>query len=75
MKIEFSHHAKRRANLYRILQSTTLSLLEGRQLDPGIHEIVERVEGFRWPLKVVVVVETDRMTVITNYVLKKGRAP
>ncbi len=75
MEIKFSRHARRRADLYKIPQSTVLALLEGRLLHPGIHEIVEKVEGFRHPLKVVVAVEGDRMTVITNYPLKKGRTP
>jgi hypothetical protein len=47
--------------------------LEGKLLEPGVHEIVERVEGMSLPLKVVVAVEGDTMTVITNYPLKKGR--
>ena len=75
MEIKFSRHAKRRADLYKIPQSTVLTVLEGRDLPPGIHEIIEEVEGFRHPLKVVVAVESDRMTVITNYPLKKGRTP
>jgi hypothetical protein len=75
VEIKFSRHAKRRAALYKVPQSTVLALLEGRVLPPGIHEIVEKVEGFRYPLKVVVAVEGDRITVITNYPLKKGRTP
>jgi len=75
VEIRFSRHAKRRATLYQIPPATVLGLLEGRLLPPGVHEIVEKVEGFRYPLKVVVAVEGDRITLITNYPLKKGRTP
>jgi CRISPR/Cas system-associated protein Cas5 (RAMP superfamily) len=75
VEIKFSRHAQRRAALYKIPPSTVLGLLEGRLLHPGTHEIVEKVEGFRYLLKVVVAVEGDRITVITNYPLKKGRTP
>ena len=73
MQIRFSRHARRRADLYKIPQSTILAILEGRVFRPGIHEIIEKVEGFKYPLKLVVAVEDDRVTVITNYPLKKGR--
>ena len=75
VEIRFSRHAKRRADLYKIPQSTVLAILKGRLLRPGIHEIVEKVEGFKYPLKVVVAVEDDVITVITSYPLKKGRKP
>jgi len=75
MTVKFSRHARRRADLYKIPQSTILTMLSERPLGPGIHEIIERVEGFKFPLKVVVVVEGDVVTVITSYPLKKGRKP
>jgi len=75
VEIKLSRHAKRRADPYKIPQATVLTILEGRDLHPGIHEIIENIEGFRFPLKIVVAVEGDRMTVITNYPLKKGRTP
>ncbi len=59
--------------MYGIPQSTILTVLEGKSLGPGIHEIVEKVDGFKYPLKIVVAVEGEIMTVITNYPLKKGR--
>jgi len=31
------------------------------------------MSGFKYPIKIVVAVENDIMTVITNYPLKKGR--
>jgi len=41
----------------------------------GTHELVTDIPEFKYPLKIVVSVEADRMTVITNYPLKKGRIP
>lgn len=40
-------------------------------LNQGEHEIIKHVTGFKYPLKIVVSVEGDLMTVITNYPLKK----
>jgi len=42
-------------------------------LSQGKHEIIKAVRGFKYPLKIVVYVERDTVTVITNYPLKKGR--
>jgi len=33
----------------------------------------KNVEGFKYPLKIVVSTEGDILTVVTNYPLKKGR--
>ncbi len=72
MEIRFSRHAKRRAKLYKIPESTILKVLEGKKLNQRNHEIIEKVNGFKYPLKIVVAVEDDIITVITNYPLKKG---
>ena len=73
MEIKFSRHAKRRGKLYKIPESTVLKVLEEKELTHGNHEIIDDVEGFKYPLKIVVTVEDDIITVITNYPLKKGR--
>lgn len=73
MKIKFSRHAKRRARLYKIPESTILKILLGKELHPGTHEIIENAAGFKYPLKIVVAVKDDILTVITNYPVKKGR--
>jgi len=74
MKIKFSRDAKRRAKLYNISESVILEVLENKDLSgQGIHEILEDVEGFKYPLKVVVAVENDIITIVTSYPLKKGR--
>ena len=72
MEIKFSRHAKRRARLYKIPESTILKVLEEKVLAQGNQEIIENVEGFKHPLKIVVTVKENIMTVITNYPLKKG---
>jgi hypothetical protein len=74
MKIKFSRHAKRRAKLYDISESIISKILENRDLThQGTYEIVEDVEGFKYPLKIIVAVENDIITIITSYPLKKGR--
>jgi predicted transcriptional regulator len=73
VEIKLSRHAKRRAKLYKIPESTILRILEGRDFNQGNQEIIENVEGFKYPLKIVIVVENDIITVETNYPLKKGR--
>jgi len=45
--------------------------LENCDLSQGKHEIRREVEGFRYPLKIVVNVKSGIITVITNYPLKK----
>jgi hypothetical protein len=72
VKIKFSRHAKRRARLYKIPEETIKKILERKVLFQGTQEIIEKVEGFKYPLKIVVAVENDIITVITNYPLKKG---
>jgi len=73
MEIKFSRHAKRRAKLYEISESTVIDILRNMNLHQGEHEIIKHVSGFKYPLKIVVSVAEDLITVITNYPLKKGR--
>lgn len=73
MEIILSRHAKRRAKLYEIPESTIIAILEGKELSQGTHEIIENTEGFKYPIKIVVSLENDIITVVTNYPLKKGR--
>jgi hypothetical protein len=73
VKIKLSRHAKRRADLYKIPQSTVDEILDGMNLREGVHEIVKEVKGFQHPLKMVLAVEKDATVLITVYPLKKGR--
>jgi hypothetical protein len=72
MEIKFSRHAKRRAKLYEIPESTIAAILANMNLPQGEHDIIKKI-GQKYPLKIVVSVEKDTITVITNYPLKKGR--
>ena len=73
MQIRFSRHAKRRARQYKIAESMIQDILEDIELSQGKHEIIKEVKGLKYPLKIVVCVENDIITVITNYPLKKGK--
>jgi hypothetical protein len=73
MEIKFSRHAKRRAKLYRIPESTVKAVLANMNLRQGEHEIIIDVSDWKYPLKIVISVEKDAITVISNYLLKKGR--
>jgi hypothetical protein len=73
VEIKFSRHAKRRARLYAISESAVSSILTSMNFHQGEHEIVRNLTGFHYPVKIVVSVEGDTVTIITNYPLKKGR--
>jgi hypothetical protein len=73
VKIKFSRHAKRRAKVYKISESIILEILKGTELSQGEHVIVRNVAGFEYPLKIVIAVDGDIITIKTNYPLKKGR--
>jgi hypothetical protein len=75
VKIKFSRHARRRAELYGIPLSIVTGILEGMPLRQGVQDIVEEVDGFKYPLKIVTALEEDETVVITVYPLKKGRKP
>ena len=72
MKVNFSRHAKRRAKLYGISESTVLDIIAKEKLAQGKHDVIKHIAGFKYPLKIVVQVEINCVTVITNYPLKKG---
>ena len=73
VEIRFSRHAKRRARLYKIPESIIVEILAEKELAHGNHEIIEKVEGFKFPLKIVAIVADDIITIVTSYPLKKGR--
>ena len=73
MIIKFSRHAKRRARLYKIPEPAIEKILTGLHLTDGEHELIRDVSGFKYPIKILVAVENDIVTVITNYSVKKGR--
>ena len=73
MVINFSRHAKRRAKLYDISELDIENFLSDLDLKEGEHKLIEDFPGFKYPITIVVSVENDIITVITNYPLKKGR--
>jgi len=71
VKIKLSRHAKRRARLYSIPESTVEHIIAEANLTAGEHEIIADVPGFRYPLKVVASLDGEIATIITVYPLKK----
>ena len=74
MVVKFSRHAKRRAKLYKIPELTVEKILADSDLSDGDYEVIKNVSGFKYPIKIVVSVKSNVMTIITNYPLKKGRS-
>ena len=54
-------------------ESTISAVLMNIHLLQGDHVIVKDVTGIKYPLKIVISVEKDTATVVTNYPLKKGK--
>ncbi len=73
VEISFSRHAKRRAQLYGIPESTILDLVRGQVFSQGTTEVVVAVEVLEYPLKIVVSRTDNILTVVTNYPIKKGK--
>lgn len=74
MIVKFSRHAKRRAKLYEIPESKIKKILADLDLSKGEHELIRDIAGFKYPIKIIVSVENNVITVITNHPLKKGRS-
>jgi len=73
LKVKFSRHAKRRAKLYEIPESTIEKILADSDLNDGEYEFIRDIAGFKYPIKIVGSVENNIMTVITTHPLKKGK--
>jgi hypothetical protein len=73
MDIKFSRHAKRRAKLYGISETIIMDILRNINLHQGENVIIKDIHGFKYPLKIVVSVKEDLITIETSYPLKKGR--
>jgi len=71
--VKFSRHALRRAKLYHIPENEIKNILEAQVLEEGEHEIIMDISGFKYPIKIVVKVESNFMIVVTTYPVKKGR--
>ena len=53
MVVKFSRHAKRRAKLYKIPESTVEKILADSGLSDGDHEVIRNVSGFKYPIKLL----------------------
>lgn len=79
INIYFSRHSKRRLKLYNIYEDDIIEFINYYIQTTGIKEgkhieIIERlVMKYGFPIKVVFVVEEDRVIVVTAYPLKGGR--
>ena len=79
MRIDFSRHAKRRMQLYKIdeddVKSTIETALSNRGETSGKYEEVnnELSEKYGYPLKIVFLIEGGRIIVLTAYPLRKER--
>lgn len=73
MNIKFSRHARRRAKLYHISEFAIMEIVETLNLKPGKHEIIKEIAGSKFPIKIVIDIGSDLITIITNYPYKKGR--
>ena len=73
MQCRLSRHAKRRIKLYAIPERMIIDIVGAMVLSPGIHEIVERIPGIVYPVKIIVSVEGETATIVTSYPLKRGR--
>jgi hypothetical protein len=73
VKIMLSRHAKRRAKLYEIQETTIEKILADFDAGEGKHELIKSIEGFKYPIKIVISVGNGIITVVTAYPLKRGR--
>lgn len=73
MNIVFSRHARRRMKLYKIPEHIVVSIVEEKgEITTGKNEFIKAVDGFKYPVKVVVRKEQSTVFVITAYLLKRG---
>jgi hypothetical protein len=74
VQVSLSRHAKRRTRLYGIPEQKIIEIVNTKELAQGLHEIVERISGIVYPVKIVVLIKGNSGIVITSYPLKKGRS-
>ena len=72
VEIHLSRYARRRAQLYGIPEHVILNIVRSRVFSPGTTTFVVKEKSFAYPLKIVVLREEAKLTIITNYPLKKG---
>ena len=75
LNIRFSRHALRRAKLYGISDYDLVEALNKQPITSGRSDIIVDIDGFIYPIKIVVECNDHDVMVITNYPLKKGAKP
>jgi hypothetical protein len=73
LKIKYSRHAQRRISLYKIPESLIEDIINKMNLSYGKQTIISKVDGFDLPIKIVCDISEDGITVITAYLLKRGK--
>ena len=73
MEIIFSRHSKQRMKLYNISDKIIQEIVTEKPIQkPGKHEIIKKVEGFRYPIKVIFKKENESIFIISAYPIKRG---
>jgi hypothetical protein len=73
LHINFSRHAKRRIKLYDIEEQEIIKIINNeKHIKLGQNEIVRKISGHRYSIKIVFDFEKDYIIVITAYPLKRG---
>lgn len=81
MNIVFSRHAQRRCQLYKLahtdIEASIQNYLQTIPFANGQHEILDShlASKYKFPVKIVFVIENATLTIITAYPLKKGLKP
>ncbi|MBN1996081.1 DUF4258 domain-containing protein [candidate division KSB1 bacterium] len=73
MTINFSRHAKRRVKLYKIPESEIEKFIAESKLNDGEQVLIKNIDGFGYPIKILISRKKEIVTVITCYPLKKGK--
>lgn len=59
--------------LYKIPEYVITEIVNQKDLpDRGKHEMIRTIEGFKYPIKVVFIVEIDYILIVTAYPYKRG---
>ena len=72
MEIRFSRHAKRREKLYKIPEQSITDLLKGLILPEGKHQLIRNLADFILPIKIVITIKSNVVTIVACYPLKKA---
>jgi len=69
--IRISRHARRRISLYELPEKDIVAYISGIR-ENGRHEIVKRMKGFKYPIKIIFEINDTQILLITAFPLKRG---